>query len=241
MGELLADLMLDCDLPGAQIELILPLKAGQWRILDGLGPDHLPIDAFDRSVLAGLDWPLDPDDHYLSATACGTSTLIVGVGRSMLQAWIDVVEDADLPLKRVEWSLSAALRGMQRFLPDVSGDLAWVLQDRHRSVCRLILLREGVPEVDCSLPADAETLHSIKSVVQAWRMLAGVPEPLSWLISVGDAEDPVVAALNNDPEHEPLLQPRMTWTPTVWPSDPDPLPLLPLEHFALAGVEALVS
>ena len=33
MGELLADLLLECDVVGAEIELVLPQAGGYWRCL----------------------------------------------------------------------------------------------------------------------------------------------------------------------------------------------------------------
>jgi hypothetical protein len=39
-------------------------------------------------------------------------TVALGVTRLQLQAWIDVVDQADLVLRRVDWCLTSALRGL---------------------------------------------------------------------------------------------------------------------------------
>ena len=47
VGELIADLIFDCDCPGAELVLCLPLQAASWCEVDGYGadgsPDLLPL------------------------------------------------------------------------------------------------------------------------------------------------------------------------------------------------------
>ena len=42
VGELIADLIFDCDCPGAELGLCLPLEAASWCVLDGYGADGSP-------------------------------------------------------------------------------------------------------------------------------------------------------------------------------------------------------
>ena len=113
MGELLADLLLDCNVLGAQIELILPPSACSWRVVDGLSESEVADAVLAPHQLVALDWHLDSDDVDVSVVPCGDAALVVGVQSQLLQAWINVVEMADLPLQRVEWSITAALRAIQ--------------------------------------------------------------------------------------------------------------------------------
>ena len=42
VGELIADLIFDCDCPGAELVLCLPLEAASWCVVDGYGADGSP-------------------------------------------------------------------------------------------------------------------------------------------------------------------------------------------------------
>ena len=42
VGELIADLVFDCDSPGAELVLCLPLQAASWSVVDGYGSDGSP-------------------------------------------------------------------------------------------------------------------------------------------------------------------------------------------------------
>ena len=112
MAELLADLLLDHDLIDAQVELLLPLAGVHWRVLDGIEPGQFEQV---KPALADLPWPLQPQESYTALTSLGTAegsvpgssvTVALGVTRLQLQAWIDVVDQADLVLRRVDWCLS---------------------------------------------------------------------------------------------------------------------------------------
>ena len=42
VGELIADLIFDCDCPGAELVLCLPLNAAAWCVVDGYGSESAP-------------------------------------------------------------------------------------------------------------------------------------------------------------------------------------------------------
>jgi hypothetical protein len=109
MAELLADLLLDHDLIDAQVELLLPMAGVHWRVLDGIEPDQFEQA---KPALADLPWPLQAQESYTALTSLGTAegsvtsssvTVALGVKRVHLQARIDVIEQADLVLRRVDW------------------------------------------------------------------------------------------------------------------------------------------
>ena len=51
MADLLAELLFDCDVIGAQLELVLPLQGSHWRVLEGVAPEP-PMDS--AELLASL-------------------------------------------------------------------------------------------------------------------------------------------------------------------------------------------
>ncbi len=93
-------------------------------------------------------------------------TVALGVKRVHLQAWIDVIEQADLVLRRVDWCLSSALRGLLQLTQHWSGDLAWLIQDGPS--CRLVLLRGGVPELDQVMTTAAAEVDGCQREIRAW-------------------------------------------------------------------------
>ena len=109
MGELLADLLLECDVVGAQIELVLPQAGGYWRVLDGVTPDQLQAQPTLSAGLEGLEWPLDSHDLYGTYALFGEQPVAIACPRLLLKGWIDVIQLADLPLRRVDWLLTSAL------------------------------------------------------------------------------------------------------------------------------------
>jgi len=72
-----------------------------------------------------------------------------GVPRSLIQGWSEVAELADVPLRRVDWSLTAAQRALDQLTQAWDGDLAWLVMEEKSQ--RLLLFRQGVPEVDHAL------------------------------------------------------------------------------------------
>ena len=75
VGELIADLIFDCDCPGAELVLCLPLEAASWCVVDGYGADGSP---------------------GLLPHALQEALAVVGVPRSLIQAWCEVAELADV-------------------------------------------------------------------------------------------------------------------------------------------------
>lgn len=180
MADLIADTLLDLGLLGARVELLLPLDLCQWRVIDGhLSGQSLPCNDV---RLRQLPWSLDPDDCYISTFDCFGSLLAVGLSRSGLQAWIDVFEQADLCLDRVDWLISAAWRGALQETSHQSSSLAWVVA--HEQQKRLILLRHGVPEVDRIFDDQTEQwLQNVSDFVRVWRETDHADSSVQWLVT----------------------------------------------------------
>jgi len=151
LGEHCADLLLDSGLPPASVdlELLLPLEACHWRLLAGDGASSCTSLADVRSQQPLLEWPFRLDDAYLAAMAVpggADAQVVVGVQRLMLQAWVDVAEAADLSLRRVDWLMASAWRGLVDSFDQLPADLVWLV--RQSGGWRVLLLNNGLPELD---------------------------------------------------------------------------------------------
>ena len=63
----------------------------------------------------------------------------MGVPRSLIQGWSEVAELADLPLRRVDWLLTAAQWALLQLTQTWDGDLAWLVVEEKS--LRLLLFR----------------------------------------------------------------------------------------------------
>ena len=66
VGELIADLIFDCDCPGAELVLCLPPQAASWSVVDGYGADGLP--GLLPHALQSLDLPFDLAESYVTSS-----------------------------------------------------------------------------------------------------------------------------------------------------------------------------
>lgn len=236
IGELLADLLFDCDVVGAQIVLCLPLAAARWRVLEGMSQGLIPDGTDPRLLLADSGWSEGLQDSYLALDDCGDNVVATSVSRTLLQAWVDVVEQADLPLSRVDWSLSAAHRAVRRLTEEWCGDLAWLILDGQ--VCRLVLIRDGVADLDFSLsrPTPETARGWVRERVNAWRERMECMEPLGWWFSVEAEEQTDWLAVMDSAAGEVLVDQTLPWCPRLWDGDADQVALSPLQHLALSAL-----
>ena len=238
MAELLADLLLDNDLMDAQVELLLPLEGVHWRVLDGIEPGQFEQA---KPALADLPWPLQAQESYTALTTLGTAhgsaMVVLGVTRVQLQAWIDVIEQADLVLRRVDWCLSSALRGLLQLTHPWSGNLAWLIQDGPS--CRLVLLSSGVPELDQVMTTPVADLEGCQREIRAWLTAWQQRSPLSvelgWWLSVAHDQADLWRTLVDGGRGERLLHQDLPPFESVMDSSFLPKSLEPLEHLALLG------
>ena len=182
VGELIADLIFDCDCPGAELVLCLPLDAASWCVLDGYGSDGPP--GLLPQSLQSVDLPFGLAESYVTSSPVQESLALVGVPRLLIQAWSEVAELGDVPLRRVDWSLTAAQRALHQFTQAWDGDLVWLVAEEKRM--RLVLFHQGVPEVDHTLEQldPLACQREIRSCVAAWQGSVGTPSALGWWLSV---------------------------------------------------------
>ena len=238
MSEALEELLFDSDVVGARLELLLPVDGVDWRVLEGVGADVFDSDASTAVLSNGLDWPLDPLESYVMATPCADGVVAVAVRRSMLQAWIDVVEQADLPLQRVDWLVSCAQRCLHHLCSDWTGDLAWLFP--HGSAVRLVLIHDGVPEVDQTFARQGTApdvlIAEIRRHVAAWQTLMNRSDSLGWWLSLSESQHQAFIPLIDASPQDCLLNQPLQWNPELWGGDAGDDQLEPLEQLALFGM-----
>ena len=236
IADLLAELLFDCEVFGAQLELVLPILGSHWRVLEGLDSEQ-PIDVAELlAATTDLDWPLEFAESYVAISPCVDQSLLVGCPRSLLQAWIDVVDMADLPLRRVDWMVSCAQRGLMLEHPDWLGDLAWVFTDA--SSYRLVVIRAGIPELDCRLQFDndADLVLELRRRVAAWQALSGSSLPLAWCLCLPQELLTLLEPLIDPDRGETSFDAEGLWMPKAVTADDELQGLHALERLALQGM-----
>ena len=188
LAELVADLLIEQGISSVsvELELLLPLPICDWRLLEGaagLG-DATSL----RALAPEMTWPLQWQESYVALTALNDRdmAIVVGADRLILQAWIDTVASADLNLCQAEWLLVAAWRALHALNASLEGEWAWLIESE--GIWRLVLLREGLPELDVALKATQ--LPSVRDealfLLDAWdqkQRQIGVRR--SWWITAG--------------------------------------------------------
>ena len=205
LGETIADLLLErgLSLPQVEIDLLLPLSSCQWRVLEGSASAALTSGSDLRALQPELGWSLAWHDCYLDILhhpkVQADIALVVGTERLLLQAWVNTLEEADLPLRRAEWLLSAAWRGLRSVLSGGDERLVWLVEQAGQ--WRLLLLRNDCPEVDVSLQASEHPSlrHEVQGLVEAWSS-SGLP---GWWVTASPQWQGCWAA-EHDPGQGPL-------------------------------------
>lgn len=173
LGDTLADLLLDQGLVGAQVqvELLLPLPCCQWRRLEGAPAATLSNGDDLRALSPSLGWSFSWQECYLDLLpdADSETVMVIGTERLVLQAWVDTLASADCSVRRAEWLLCAAWRGLASTQERASLQrLIWLVEQGGR--WRLLLLEQGWPEVDVALESrDLDALRvEVLGLVQVW-------------------------------------------------------------------------
>ena len=191
--------------------------------------------------MSELTWSIEPDATVLALSPCGDAVLALGAARPTVQAWIEVVEIADFPLRRMDWCLSAALRALNRLCSQWTGDLAWLLPSRRG--LRLVLIRAGVPELDRCVSFDADdplvAWEELEQLVDAWQRI-NPAVPLGWWLSLPEEERNGWAGRCIQARGDARLDHEIPGAPQAWdPLDSSELdPVVELVLSALRGERA---
>ena len=188
LAELVAELLIEQGISSVsvELELLLPLPICDWRLLEGaagLG-DATSL----RTLAPEMTWPLQWQESYVALTALNDRdmALVVGADRLILQAWIDTVASADLNLCQAEWLLVAAWRALHALNAPLEGECVWLIESE--GIWRLVLLCEGLPELDVGLKATQlpSLRNEVRFLLDAWdqkQRQVGVMR--SWWITAG--------------------------------------------------------
>ena len=238
VGELIADLIFDCDCPGGELVLCLPLDAASWCVVDGYGSDGSPV--LVPQALQSVELPFDLAESYITSSPVQEALAVVGVPRSLLQGWNEVAELADLPLRRVDWSLTAAQRSLHQLTQAWDGDLAWLVGEEKSM--RLLLCRQGVPEVDHALEQldPLACQREIRACVAARQGSVDTPSALGWWLSVPPEQvDDWMPLVDEESGECCLNQPLPTWAePSDQGASGDVTDVLtPLQQLALLALQ----
>ena len=188
LAEMVADLLLEQGIASVsvEVELLLPLPSCEWRLLEGA--TGLADASSLRTLAPELTWPLQWQESYVAWTSLAEMdmAMVVGADRLIVQAWIDMVASADLYLCQAEWLLVAAWRALQALNEPMKGEWAWLIESE--GSWRLVLLCEGLPELDVVL--QATQLSSVRDEVlfflDAWdQKQRQVGARRSWWITAG--------------------------------------------------------
>ena len=188
LAEMVADLLIEQDISSSSVELdlLLPLPSCDWRLLEGAA--GLGDATSQRALAPEMTWPLQWQESYVAWTSLTERdmAMVVGADRLILQAWIDTVASADLNLCQAEWLLVAAWRALQALNEPMKGEWVWLIESE--GIWRLVLLCEGLPELDVGLKATQ--LPSVRDEVlfllDAWDQKQGqVGGRRSWWITAG--------------------------------------------------------
>ena len=236
IADLLAELLLDCNVVGVQLELVLPIQGSHWRVLDGVAPEQLKDFTELLAKTPDLNWPLDAEDSYLAIAPCVDQMLLIGCPRSLLQAWIDVVEMADLSLRRVDWMVSSAQRGLMLEQQEWSGDIAWVFSDG--SSYRLVVIRAGIPELDCCIRLinDDDLVLELRRRIAAWQGLSGSSPSLAWCFCLSEELLKTLDPLMDPDRGEITVGADGLWMPHAVTEDDEVQGLQMLERLAFQGM-----
>ena len=235
VGELIADLIFDCDCPGGELVLCLPLDAASWCVVDGYGMDGSP--GLMPQALQPVELPFDLAESYITSSPVQEALAVVAAPRSLIQGWSEVAELADLPLRRVDWSLTAAQRALHQLTQAWDGDLAWLVREEKRM--RLVLFHQGVPEVDHALEQldPLACQREIRACLAAWQGSVNTPSVLGWWLSVPIEQVDDWMPLVDEVSGECCLnQPLPTWAE---PSDQADVAAVPsaLQQLALVALQ----
>ena len=209
VGELIADLIFDCDSPGAELILCLSLDAASWCVVDGYGSESSP--GLVAQALQSVDLPFDLAASYITSSPAKDALAVVGVPRSLIHGWSEVAAMADVPLRRIDWSLTAAQRALHQLTQAWDGDLAWLVVEEKN--IRLVVFREGVPEVDHALGEhDPLACHrEIRACIAEWQTRAWTSSLGWWFTVPAEQVDTWMPLVDSAAGECCLNQPLPTW------------------------------
>ena len=159
LGDFLGDWLLEQGLVAAQLEVVLPSAACQWRVVAWPFADQPddPLQAL-RQLQLDLGPSLNLDRSYLGwqplppTSDEQAQTLLVAAPKAVVEAWQEVFSVAGVAVQRLIPAQVLHWRALQTLWSEESAAEHWFVELDPASN-RLWLVVDGVPEADWPLPA----------------------------------------------------------------------------------------
>ena len=185
LGDLLGDLLVERGYAGARVEAVLPAAACQWlqvRWPDGRFPDDPQRELAQHEQALKLRAPLSYLDLHLQPLALPQPTsLAVAVSSQLLERWIEVFSLAGASLVRLEASQLCLCRALHALSSDLLEAPALALLQLESHGSTLLILEQGLPAYERSLPGTAEAAGlevALQRALQFWcQEHPGSPRP----------------------------------------------------------------
>jgi Tfp pilus assembly PilM family ATPase len=158
LGDLLGDLLVERGYAGARVKAVLPRTATAWRVIewpDASWPAHPELVVRQQQLELDLPWsPQDADLLLEPLLGAQPRSLLVAVQRSVLEAWIEVCNQASLALDAVEALPICLWRAVSPQFP--LGEGVQVLLQLEPDQSWLLALDQGQPLGEWLMPVASD-------------------------------------------------------------------------------------
>lgn len=190
LGDLLGDLLVERGYAGARVKAVLPRTATAWRVIewpDGTWPEHPELVVRQQQQDLDLPWSLQDADLLLDPLmGPQPRSLLVAVQRSLLEAWIEVFNQAGLALDGIEPLQCSLWRAVSSEV--VLGEGVQLLLQLEPAQSWLLALADGQPMGEWSLPGVSQNQN-------LWEGLARWKERYGDVAGIVMATDPKIQAM----------------------------------------------
>lgn len=170
LGDLLGDLLVERGYAGARVKAVLPRAATAWRVIewpDASWPEHPELVVRQQQQGLDLPWSLqDADLLFEPLMGAQPRSLLVAVQRSLLEAWIEVCNQAGVALDGVEALPICLWRAVRPQLQADEG--VQVLLQLEPDQSWLLALDQGQPLGEWSMPAASDP-EELSLALARWR------------------------------------------------------------------------
>jgi Tfp pilus assembly PilM family ATPase len=162
VGDFIGDLLLEYSAPDVGLVVALPWELAHWRVLEwpqGRPPED-PLAEL-RTSQPDLGWPFSLDQACLDVQPLvddPSCSLVVGMARDALEAWIEVFAIAGGSLRHLLPSQMCQQLAIAATLEASTADELVALLQPDSTGCQLVVWRAGVPEFQRHLPLEPAAL-----------------------------------------------------------------------------------
>ncbi|MFM2172967.1 MAG: hypothetical protein RLZZ54_894 [Cyanobacteriota bacterium] len=170
LGDLLGDLLVERGYASARVKAVLPRTATAWRVIewpDASWPEHPELVVRQQQLELELPWSLQDADLLLEPLPGDQPrSLVVAVQRSVLEAWIEVCNQASVALDAVEALPICLWRAVSSQIQ--AGEGVQVLLQLEPDQSWLLALDQGQPLGEWLMPATSDP-EELSLALARWR------------------------------------------------------------------------